>query len=209
MSRVSCNNRVGLGVSSITITTRSNLKSEFLKLSPPWVVREFLFARRNLVLALTPLFLGNFVGILFWLSRLCFSVNLVKPKFYGLPKLCSFPVIIGFLPKSESKWGLSRANTFCRKVRASGGCHAQIRRPRDKGGGLTTSKNPTLALFCLHYQVFKKYLKRGIGRYSSVRWCSGYHVCFTRRRCLILRTLMCLIWLPPVLYRVCHGYRAC
>eukprot|EP00116_Pleurobrachia_bachei_P002139 sb/3462401/ len=27
------------------------------------------------------------VGILFWLSRLCFLANLVKPKFYGLPKL--------------------------------------------------------------------------------------------------------------------------
>eukprot|EP00116_Pleurobrachia_bachei_P005034 sb/3465296/ len=29
------------------------------------------------------------VGFLFWLSRLCFSANLVKPKIYGLPKLCS------------------------------------------------------------------------------------------------------------------------
>eukprot|EP00116_Pleurobrachia_bachei_P018883 sb/3479145/ len=38
-----------------------------------------------------------------------------------------FPVISGFLPKSESKWGLSHANTT----------------PRDKRG-VTTSKNPTL-----------------------------------------------------------------
>eukprot|EP00116_Pleurobrachia_bachei_P012927 sb/3473189/ len=36
----------------------------------------------------------------------------------------NYPVISGFLPKSESKWGLSRANTM----------------PRDKRG-VTTSKN--------------------------------------------------------------------
>eukprot|EP00116_Pleurobrachia_bachei_P012304 sb/3472566/ len=60
------------------------------------------------------------VGILIWLSRLCFSANLVKPKLYGLPKLC-------FLSRSESKWGLSRTNTT----------------PRDKRG-VTTSKNLTL-----------------------------------------------------------------
>eukprot|EP00116_Pleurobrachia_bachei_P012685 sb/3472947/ len=50
------------------------LKSDFLKLSPPgW--RASFYLR---------------VGILFWLPRLCFLANLVKPKFYGLPKLCSF-----------------------------------------------------------------------------------------------------------------------
>eukprot|EP00116_Pleurobrachia_bachei_P008306 sb/3468568/ len=57
------------------------VKSDFLKLSPPWVAHVFLFARRNLVLV----------------SRLCFLANLVEPK-------------------------------------ASGGCHAQIRRCATKGG---------------------------------------------------------------------------
>eukprot|EP00116_Pleurobrachia_bachei_P014479 sb/3474741/ len=51
---------------------RTSLKSDFLKLSPPWMTREVLFTRRNLDLALTPLFLGQF------------------GQFYGLPKLCSF-----------------------------------------------------------------------------------------------------------------------
>eukprot|EP00116_Pleurobrachia_bachei_P008092 sb/3468354/ len=97
----------------------------FEVVTPPWVARKFLFA-----LLRTPKIM-LFVGILFWLSRLCFSVNLVKPKFYGLPKLCSFQfsVISGFLLKSESKWGLSRTNTT----------------PCDKRG-VTTSKNPTLCL---------------------------------------------------------------
>eukprot|EP00116_Pleurobrachia_bachei_P015262 sb/3475524/ len=83
-----------------------HLKSDFLKLSPPRVAREFLFARRNLVLALMPLFLGQFGQ-----TKVLRPVGAVTP--------------------------------FCRKVRASGGCHAQIRRPRDKKG-VTTSKNPTL-----------------------------------------------------------------
>ena len=92
--------------------SEGRVKSDFLKLSPPWVTREFLFARRNLVLALTPLFLGQFG----------------QTKVLRTPKIMLFPVISGFLPKSESKWGLSRANTT----------------PRDKRG-VTTSKNPTLA----------------------------------------------------------------
>eukprot|EP00116_Pleurobrachia_bachei_P011922 sb/3472184/ len=50
------------------------IKSDFLKLSPPECRASFYLR----------------VGILFWLSRLCFLANLVKPKFYGLPKLCSF-----------------------------------------------------------------------------------------------------------------------
>ena len=75
------------------------------------MAREFLFACRNLVLALTPLFLGQFG----------------QTKVLRIPKIMLFPVISGFLPKSESKWGLSRANTT----------------PRDKRG-VTTSKNPTL-----------------------------------------------------------------
>eukprot|EP00116_Pleurobrachia_bachei_P018741 sb/3479003/ len=86
--------------------------SDFLKLSPPWVPREFLFARRNLVLAITPLFLDQFC----------------QTKVLRTPKIMIFPVTSGFLPKSESKWGLSRANTT----------------PRDKRG-VTTSKNQTLA----------------------------------------------------------------
>ena len=77
------------------------VKSDFLKLSPPWVAREFLFARRNLVLALTPLFLGQFG----------------QTKVLRTPKIMLFPVISGFLPKSESKWGLSRANTTPRDKR--------------------------------------------------------------------------------------------
>eukprot|EP00116_Pleurobrachia_bachei_P007338 sb/3467600/ len=92
------------------------LKSDFLKLSPPWVAREFLFARRNLVLALTPLFLGQFG----------------QTKVLRTPKIMLFPVIPGFLPETENKWGLSRAN----KTRAP---------PR----GVTTSKNPTLPALTL------------------------------------------------------------
>ena len=85
------------------------------------MAREFLFARRNLVLALTPLFLGHFG----------------QTKVLRTPKIMLFPVISGFLPKSESKWGLSRANTT----------------PRDKRG-VTTSKNPTLLGIC--YRPFYK-----------------------------------------------------
>eukprot|EP00116_Pleurobrachia_bachei_P008649 sb/3468911/ len=69
--------------------------SDFLKLSPPLVAREFLFARRNLVLALTPLFLGQFG----------------QTKILRTPKIMLFQGISSFLPKSESKWRLSRANT--------------------------------------------------------------------------------------------------
>eukprot|EP00116_Pleurobrachia_bachei_P005740 sb/3466002/ len=77
-------------------------ESDFLKLSPPPGWHASFYLR---------------VGILFWLSRLCFSANLVKPKFYGLPKLCSF------------RW----YPDFYRKVRANEGCHAQIRRRATKG----------------------------------------------------------------------------
>eukprot|EP00116_Pleurobrachia_bachei_P005080 sb/3465342/ len=80
------------------IKKKNEVKSDFLKLSPPWVAREFLFARRNLVLALTPLFLGQFG----------------QTKVLRTPKIMLFSVISWFLPKSESnesKWGLSRANT--------------------------------------------------------------------------------------------------
>eukprot|EP00116_Pleurobrachia_bachei_P014141 sb/3474403/ len=91
-------------------------KVGFLKLLPPWVTGEFLFAvvsysdmmtflfaRRNLVWALTPLYLGLFS----------------QTKVLRTPKIMLFPVISGF---------------FCRKVRARGGCHAQIRRRATKGG---------------------------------------------------------------------------
>eukprot|EP00116_Pleurobrachia_bachei_P002058 sb/3462320/ len=87
------------------------LKSDFLKLSPHRVAREFLFARQNLVLVVRPLFLSQFG----------------QTKVLRTPKIMLFPVIPGFLPESESKFGLSRANTT----------------PRDKRG-VTTSKNPTL-----------------------------------------------------------------
>eukprot|EP00116_Pleurobrachia_bachei_P001370 sb/3461632/ len=52
---------------------------------------EFLFARRNLVLALTPLFFCQFG----------------QTKVLRTPKIMLCPVIPGFLPKSECKWGLS------------------------------------------------------------------------------------------------------
>eukprot|EP00116_Pleurobrachia_bachei_P003502 sb/3463764/ len=55
---------------------QKSLKSDFLKLSPPWMPCEFLFARRNLVLALTPLFLGQFGQI----------------KVLRTPKIMLFPV---------------------------------------------------------------------------------------------------------------------
>eukprot|EP00116_Pleurobrachia_bachei_P016925 sb/3477187/ len=77
------------------------LKYNFLKLSPPWVAREFLFARRNLVLALTPLFLSQFS----------------RTKVLRTPKIMPFPVISSLLPKSKRKWGLSRANTTPRDKR--------------------------------------------------------------------------------------------
>eukprot|EP00116_Pleurobrachia_bachei_P001167 sb/3461429/ len=83
----------------------------FFEVVTPWVTREFLFARRNLVLALTPLFFGQFG----------------QTKVLRTPKIMLFPVISGFLPKIESKWKLSRANTT----------------PRNKRG-VTTSNNPTL-----------------------------------------------------------------
>ena len=88
-----------------------NTNVGFFEVVTPWVAREFLFARRNLVLALTPLFLGQFG----------------QTKVLRTPKIVLLPVISGFLPKSESKWGLSRANTTPRDIR-----------------GVTTSKNPTL-----------------------------------------------------------------
>eukprot|EP00116_Pleurobrachia_bachei_P001450 sb/3461712/ len=110
--------------------------SDFLNLSPPgW--RASFYLR---------------VGILFSFSRPCFFANLVKSKFYDsqnyalsgdirffaenniqigqnkvlrTPKIMLFPLISGFLPKSESKWGLSRPNTT----------------PRDKWGVTTSNKN--------------------------------------------------------------------
>eukprot|EP00116_Pleurobrachia_bachei_P007915 sb/3468177/ len=73
------------------------LKSDFLKLSSPWVAHDFYLR----------------VGILFLLSHFCFSANLVKtcdlvkPKFYELPKLCSFRAtkqkVGDNFKKSESK----------------------------------------------------------------------------------------------------------
>eukprot|EP00116_Pleurobrachia_bachei_P014421 sb/3474683/ len=77
-----------------TINIAILLKKNFLKLSPPWVAREFLFARRNRVLALTPLFSANFTD----------SQNYA-------PTVRASGGCHAFLPKSESKWGLSRANT--------------------------------------------------------------------------------------------------
>eukprot|EP00116_Pleurobrachia_bachei_P009868 sb/3470130/ len=74
---------------------KNESKSDFLKLSPPWVAREFLFACRNLVLAFTLLFLSQFG----------------QTQVLRTPKIMLFLVISSFLPKSESKWGLSRANT--------------------------------------------------------------------------------------------------
>eukprot|EP00116_Pleurobrachia_bachei_P004749 sb/3465011/ len=56
-----------------------------LKLTPPWVAHEFLFARRNLVLALTPLFLDQFGQI----------------KVLRTLKIKLFPVMSGFLPKTN------------------------------------------------------------------------------------------------------------
>eukprot|EP00116_Pleurobrachia_bachei_P003168 sb/3463430/ len=85
------------------------VKSDFLKLSPPWVAHDFLFAHRNLVLALTPLFLGQFG----------------QTKVLRTPKIMLFPVISGFLPISESKWELSRANTTRHDKR--GGSVAEVR----------------------------------------------------------------------------------
>eukprot|EP00116_Pleurobrachia_bachei_P006819 sb/3467081/ len=66
-------------------------KVRFFEVVTRWVAREFLFARRNLVLALTPLFLGQFG----------------QGKVLRTPKIMLFPVISVFLPKSESNWGLS------------------------------------------------------------------------------------------------------
>eukprot|EP00116_Pleurobrachia_bachei_P016084 sb/3476346/ len=70
------------------------------------------------------------VGILFWLSfgsHAFVSRPIWSNQSFRTLKIMLFPVISGFLPKSESKWGLSRANTT----------------PCDKRG-VTTSKNPTL-----------------------------------------------------------------
>eukprot|EP00116_Pleurobrachia_bachei_P006358 sb/3466620/ len=76
-------------------------KVGFFEVVTLWVAREFLFARRNLVLALTPLFLSQFG----------------RTKVLRTPKIMLFPVIPGFLPKSKSKWGLSHANTTPRDKR--------------------------------------------------------------------------------------------
>ena len=65
------------------------------------MAREILFARRKLVLALTPLFLDQFR----------------QTKILRTHKIMLFPVICGFLPRSERKWGLSRANTTPRDKR--------------------------------------------------------------------------------------------
>ena len=56
--------------------------------------------------------------LVFWLSRLCFLADFVDQKLYGLTKLFSF------------RWYAVQ----CHKVRAKGGCHAQIRRRAWKGG---------------------------------------------------------------------------
>eukprot|EP00116_Pleurobrachia_bachei_P017401 sb/3477663/ len=63
--------------------------SDFLKLSPPgWHAKFYLR-----------------VGILIWLSR--FLGQFGQTKVLRTPKIMLFPVISGFLPRSESKWGLS------------------------------------------------------------------------------------------------------
>eukprot|EP00116_Pleurobrachia_bachei_P009650 sb/3469912/ len=85
------------------------VKSDFLKLSPPWVAREFLFA-----------------------------AQFGQTKVLRTPKNMLFPVTSGLLPKSECKWGLSRANTT----------------PRDKRG-VTTSKNPTLFIYNFMWPALK------------------------------------------------------
>eukprot|EP00116_Pleurobrachia_bachei_P002801 sb/3463063/ len=66
----------------------------------------------------TPLGGTQVLFVLFWLSRLCFSANLVKPDF-----------------TDSQNYPLSGdIRLFCQKVRANGGCHAQIRRRATKGG---------------------------------------------------------------------------
>eukprot|EP00116_Pleurobrachia_bachei_P014527 sb/3474789/ len=86
-------------------------KVGFFEVVTPLGRAGVLFARRNLVLALTALFLCQFGQTIVLRTH----------------KIMFFPVISSFLPKSESKWGLSRANTTrCDKK------------------GVTTSKNPTL-----------------------------------------------------------------
>eukprot|EP00116_Pleurobrachia_bachei_P010031 sb/3470293/ len=61
------------------------------------------------------------VGIGFWLPRLCFLA-------------ISFPVMFGFLPKSESKWGLSRANFLPKSESKWGLSRANTTAARQKGG---------------------------------------------------------------------------
>jgi hypothetical protein len=74
-------------------------KVGFFKVVTRWMAREFLFACRkrvgNLFLALTPLVLDQFRQI----------------KVLRTHKIILFPVICGFLPKGDSKWGLLHANT--------------------------------------------------------------------------------------------------
>eukprot|EP00116_Pleurobrachia_bachei_P014666 sb/3474928/ len=73
MPNLSCHR----SLSNIWTFCRPTLKSDFLKLLPPWVARKFLFARRNLVLAVTSLFLSRFG----------------QTKVLRTPKIMLFPVI--------------------------------------------------------------------------------------------------------------------
>eukprot|EP00116_Pleurobrachia_bachei_P008400 sb/3468662/ len=104
--------------------TTLRTKVGFYKVITPWVAHEYLFVCRNLVLV----------------------ANLVKPKFYGLPKLCSSKLVKTNFTDSQNYPLSGDIRLFCQKVRASGGCHAQIRRRVTKGG-VTTTKNSTLYMY--------------------------------------------------------------
>eukprot|EP00116_Pleurobrachia_bachei_P007557 sb/3467819/ len=97
---------------------KQNRGLNFLKLSPPWVARKF--------------YLGQFgqTKVLRTPKIMLFQIG--QNKVLRTPKIMLFPY--QSFTDSQNYPLSGDIRLFCQKVRASGGCHAQIQRRARKGG---------------------------------------------------------------------------